>query len=39
MLNNFEFSHIKEIIERWLVYEVIFMNNPIKFLDRDNKAK
>ena len=46
-LNIFEFSHVKEIVESWLVYvnkfswmiQSCFLADPIIFLDRDNKAK
>ena len=40
MLNNFEFSQGKEIVESWLAYVNKFsMNHPIMFRDRDNKTK
>ena len=40
MLNIFEFFHVKEIVESWLVYvNKFFMNHPIMFFDRDNKTK
>ena len=39
MLNIFEFSHVKEIVESWLVYANKVSNYPVMFHDRDNKTK
>ena len=39
MLNIFEFSHVKEIVEYWLVYAKKFLHHPIMFFERRNKMK
>ena len=40
MLKIFEFSHVKEIVESWLIYaNKVLINHPIMFLDRDKNTK
>ena len=39
MLSIFELSHLKVIVESWLVCGNKFSNYPIMFLDRDNKTE
>ena len=39
MLNIFEFSYVKEIVESIGLCKEVFMNHPVMFLDGDNKTK